>query len=104
MRMTTLAVTALTFAAFSTPAFAGSAKPVQVQTKISKTDLATLVGIEKVYTQLQKAAEDSCRSSNIETLSQRIITRRCESRLMNDFIVNVGHKGLTDYHKSRKAS
>lgn len=104
MRMTTLAVTALTFAAFSTPAFAGTAKPVQVQTKISKADLATPTGIQKVYTQLQQAAAESCQSSNRETLLDRVIAQKCETRLMNDFIENVGHKSLTAFHKAQRRS
>jgi len=104
MRMTLMAITALLTVTLSTPALAGTAKPVQVQTKISKADLATQTGIQKTYARLQETAADSCGVQKQRTLMNRVVAERCEARLMNDFIDNVGHDGLSAYHRAQTRS
>lgn len=106
MRMTQLVLSGLLITAslaIAAPANAGTTKTAQVSTAISKADLATPAGIQKVYSHLQKTAAESCQTSDQQTLTNRIMGQRCEARLMNDFISNVEHSGLTAYHLSRKS-
>ncbi len=105
MRMThILATTLLLTAGFAGPASAGTTKPTEVRTTINIEDLKTQAGVEKVYQELRETAEDSCRVNGPNTLSNRIFERNCENRLMNDFIKDVNHSGLSTYHKIQKTA
>ena len=100
MRMTYILATGLFLTAgLAAPAAAGTVKPTDVKTTISAEMLSTQDGIKKVYQKLGKTAENSCQNTGANTLTNRAYAKRCETRLLNSFIADVGHDGLTAYHK-----
>ena len=105
MRMTTILATGLLLTAgIATSATAGTTKPNEVRTTINVTDLATQEGIQKVYQDLRETAEDSCRVKGPTNLANRMFQKNCETRLLNDFVKDVNHDGLTTFHKLQKTA
>ena len=99
MRTTNLLITGLLLTAgLALPASAGTTKTNEVRTTISKAELSTPQGVQKVYKDLRKTAAESCQANDQQTLANRIMSRKCEARLMNEFIDNVAHAELTAYH------
>jgi len=102
MRMTHIMITTLLLSAgLAVPASAGTSKPNEVRTTISKADLETPHGIRKTYHKLQKTAEKSCENYR-STITDRLVKQMCETRLMNDFINDVDHADLTAFHLAQK--
>lgn len=104
MRMTNIMITGLLLTAgLAVPASAGTTQPNEVRTTISKAELSTPQGVQKVYQDLQKTAANSCRINDQPTLANRMVSRKCEARLMNEFIENVAHADLTAYHQTQRS-
>jgi len=91
-----VAAVSLTTAA---PASANNAQADLVQTMISKMDLTSTAGIQKVYKNLQRTSDQSCRTSGSKSLVGRIFEQKCAASLLNDFIVSADHDGLAQLHK-----
>lgn len=102
---TTLKSVAIAFAAigtaFAPAAFATTANEVSVE--IDTRYLETDWGVEMVYNKLSSKAETSCNARNTLGISARNAARDCMSNLLDDFVENVNHDGLTTYHSVAKS-
>jgi len=86
-----------------TPAYAINTQSDLVATTIDSRDLQTDHGIAKVYKSLERRAEAACDSQGKRTLTQRNFEKLCMQSLLNDFIVDVNHDGLTSYYNAMQS-
>jgi len=84
------------------PAYAINAQTDTVSAIIDTRDLETDYGIVKVYKSLEHRAELACESPGLRSLAERNSEKSCTQSLLDDFIVNVGHDGLTAYYEARQ--
>lgn len=104
MRMTKLITTGFILGAcltVTTTASAGFVKSNTITTTIKKADLNTQADIVRTYNKLSEIALESCESSSQATLQEKVFQRRCAVRLLDDFVENTDHAGLTQYHQTR---
>lgn len=94
----TLAVASIGVLGAALPAQASIDRGDIVQTRIDARDLQTDRGLERVYEQLQNTAERKCSFGNRVGLSAQKAVDACAADLLNDFVENIDHPGLSSLH------
>ena len=86
----------LAFSAF--PANAYIPRDDQVSIRVSSVDLETQNGIQRVYEYMTQEATNACDFSGM-SLKERRIEKKCTADLLEDFVLDLNDKRLTDFHK-----
>ena len=89
--------------ALTAPAYAISPQSDTVTTTIDVRDLKTDYGIAKVYESLERRAETACATAGIKGLSAKNSEKICAEDLLIDFVQDVGHDRLTQYHENMQS-
>ena len=85
--------------AISVPAAAIAPQADIVTTTIDIRDLETDRGVAKVYKSLSRRAERACASPGVKSMRTKQADDACAESLLIDFVQDVGHETLNDYHQ-----
>lgn len=96
----TLAVTAvpMTAAAATTQKITASAHGQRISVKVPTNLLATEDGAARLYRALESKAEKSCKRTIPMRLGESVPVKRCARELLNGFIAELDHDGMTALH------
>ena len=100
----TLVVTCVALASTATaiPASAYINNASEVETRIRVTDLQTEKGLMKVYTHLEKTANQRCGVFRATTLTDKKVAEICAEGLLEEFILSVNDSNLTKLYESKQ--
>lgn len=99
----TIAIASLGFLAAPMTASATFYTDNTVETRIKKSDLKTDIGIQKVYRQLEQTAKSKCNVTGQTILANQRSSNLCKAGLLDDFVKNINHERLSQFHKNAKS-
>lgn len=89
--------------AVTMPAQAAPSQVERVEVRIDPYDLQSERGIARVYKRLQTKAESACTTSGLQPLAQVRASKACTQALLAEFVEDLGHDGLSQYHTQMTA-
>lgn len=100
MTLKSIALIAISAAAFATPAF--SASPERIQLRYNTAELATATGASKLYDRIQTEAKEACSDNNTRPLRVKALIERCEADLVEEWVARIDDTRLNSIHAAAK--
>ncbi len=100
----TLVVTCVALASTATaiPASAYINNVSEVETRIRVSDLQTEKGLMRVYSHLERTANQRCGVFRAQSLSDKRLAKDCAEGLLEEFILSVNDSNLTKLYESKQ--
>lgn len=93
-----IAITGL--AALATVLVTSAASAGEFRVRLHPSELETSVGVDRVYTRIERAAERACEMHKIAPLYERRAARECKAEMINYAVKEVAHPALYARHET----